>query len=110
MIIHYWYNYACGRCLDVVVMSGQQMKKHFLKCRSIIDVCPKPDSQGSTSDGGQSGSKSSKSHHSRESGSKSKKDKDDRCSNEEKGDKMHSSKSKTDGKATSRDDLQESRC
>ena len=35
---HYWCNYACRKCLDVVVTSGQQMKKHFLKCRSIIDV------------------------------------------------------------------------
>ena len=84
------------------------MKKHFLKCRSITDGCNKPDSQGSTSDGGQLGSKSLKSHHSGNSGSKAKEDKDDRCGNEEKGDRTHGSKSKTDGKVTSQDDLQES--
>ena len=77
VIMHYSCNYACGRCLDVVVMSGQQMKKHFLKCHGISDAHEKPDLQGSTSDGGQSGSKPSKTHHSGDSGSKDKKDKGD---------------------------------
>ena len=54
-----------------------QMKKHFLKCYGITDAHLKSDSQGSASDGGQSGSKPSKSHHSGESGSKSKKDQGD---------------------------------
>ena len=57
VITHYWCNYACGKCLDVVATSGQQMKKHFLKCCGITDVCQKANSQGSTGDGGQSDSK-----------------------------------------------------
>ena len=47
VISHYWSNFACGKCLNVVMTSGQQMKKHFLKCHSITDACEKPDSQGS---------------------------------------------------------------
>ena len=76
------------------------MKKHFLKCCGISDACPKPDSQGSASDGCQLGSKPLKSHHSGESESKSKK---------HKGDKTHGSKeSKTEGKVASQDELLES--
>ena len=72
VITHYWCNYVCGKCLDVVATSGQQMKKHFLKCHDITDVHEKPDSQGSASDGGQLAGKPSKSHHSNDSGSKAK--------------------------------------
>ena len=87
------------------------MKKHFLKCHSITDAHEKPDSQGSTSDGGQSGNKPSKSHCNGEPSSKSKMDKGDQCGNEEKGDKAHRSKeSKTDGKVAPQDGLQESPC
>ena len=109
--MHYWCSYACGKCLDIVVTSGQQMKKHFLKCHGITDMHLKADSQGSTGDGGQLGTKPSKSHCSGESGSKSKKDKGDQHRDKEKGDKMHGSKeSKTDGKVASQDELQGSPC
>ena len=109
MIRHYWCNFVCRKCLDIVAMSGQQMKKHFLKCCGISDACEKPDSQGSTSDGGQSGGKPSKTHHSGYSGPKDKKDKGDLCGNEEKSDKRHGLKeSKTDDKAASQDDSQDS--
>ena len=74
---HYLCNFVCGKCLDVVTMSGQQMKKHFFKCCSISDACKKPESQDSTGDGCQSGGKPSKTHHSRDSSPKAKKDKGD---------------------------------
>ena len=35
VICHYWSSFSCGKCLKFIVSSGQQMKKHFLKCRSI---------------------------------------------------------------------------
>ena len=35
VIGHYWYNFMCGKCLDVVATSRQQLKKHFLKCPCI---------------------------------------------------------------------------
>ena len=63
VICHYWSSFACGKCLKFVMSSGQQMKKHFLKCRGIKAACKKTDSQGS---------KSSKSHGSGESSSKPK--------------------------------------
>ena len=42
VIMDYWCNYAYRRCLDVVVTSSQQMKKHFLKCHNITDAREKP--------------------------------------------------------------------
>ena len=99
VILHYWSNFTCRKCLDAIVTSGQQMKKHFLKCHGITNVCEKPDSQGS---------KLSKLHGSGESGTKSKKDKGDKCSDEEKGNKPHGSESKPDGKVASQDEVQES--
>ena len=45
VISHYWSNFPCRKCLDVITTSGQQMK-HFLKCCSITNVCKKPDLQG----------------------------------------------------------------
>ena len=110
VISHYWSNFACGKCLNAIATSGQQMK-HFLKCCSIADVHKKPDLQGSISDGSLSSSKSSKLHSSGRSSSKSKKDKDNRCGDDKKGNKTHKSKSKeskTDGKAASQDEFQES--
>ena len=47
VICHYWSSFACGKCLKFIVSSGQQMKKHFLKCHGIKDACEKTDSQGS---------------------------------------------------------------
>ena len=109
VISHYWNNFVCGKCLDVIMTSDQKMKKHFLKYCGIADVCKKPDSQGSASNGSPLGSKSSKSHSSGESSSKSKKDKDPQCGDDKKGDKMCTLKeTKTDGKAASRDEVQES--
>ena len=75
------------------------MKKHFLKCCGIIDVCEKPDSQGN---------KMSKSQGSGESSSKSKKVKGDKHGDEEKGDKLHGSESKAGGKVASQEQVQES--
>ena len=63
VIMHYWCNYACGRCLGVVVTSTQQMKKHFLKYHGITDALKKPNSQGSTGDGGQLGRAASHQSH-----------------------------------------------
>ena len=75
------------------------MKKHFLKCRGIVDVHGKPDSQGS---------KTLKLQGSGESSSKSKKDKGDKCGDEEKGDKLCGSESKAGSKAASQEESQES--
>ena len=38
VICHYWSSFSCGKCLEFVVSSGQQMKKHFLKCHGIKDA------------------------------------------------------------------------
>ena len=43
VIAHYWCNYTCRKCFDVVITSGQQMKKHFLKCDGITNACQKSD-------------------------------------------------------------------
>ena len=96
---HYWCNFTCGKYLDVIAMSGQQLKKHFLKCPGISDACRKPSSQGSASDGSQSGGKQLKMSHSRDSGPQTKKDKGDQCSQEGKHDEKHSLK--TDSKSQS---------
>ena len=99
LISHYWSNFVCGKCLDVFVTSGQQMKKDFLKCHGITDACEKPDLQDN---------KSLKSKGSGESGSKSKKDKGDKCSDKEKDDKSRKLESKTGGKVASQEQVQES--
>lgn len=36
VIGHYWCNYACGRCLDFVAMSAQQLKRHIPLCKGIV--------------------------------------------------------------------------
>ena len=38
VICHYWSSFACRKCLELITPSGQQMKKHFLKCHSIKDM------------------------------------------------------------------------
>ena len=75
------------------------MKKHFLKCHGIKDMCEQMDSQGS---------KSSKPHGSGKSSSKPKKDKGDKCGKEEKGDKPHRLESKSGNKAASQVQVLES--
>ena len=102
VICHYWSSFSCGKCLKFVASSAQQMKKHFLKCAGIKDVCEKTDSQGS---------KSSKSHGGGESSSKpkkdkNKKDKDDKCGEKEKDDKPCGSES--GNKAASQEQVLES--
>ena len=49
VICNYWSSFACGKCLKFITSSGQQMKKHFLKCHGIKDVHKNTDSQGSKS-------------------------------------------------------------
>ena len=99
VICHYWSSFACGKCLEFIMSSGQQMKKHFLKCCGIKGACEKTDSQGS---------KSSKSHGSGESSSKPKKDKGDKHGDEEKGDKPCGSESKSGSKTASQEQVLES--
>ena len=75
VIGHYWCNFACSKCLDVVDTSGQQLKKHFLKCPGISDTSHKASSQGSggaSRGGSQSGDKCSTPCKGRESGPQSK--------------------------------------
>ena len=38
IIGHYWSSFSCGKCLDFVASSGQQMKKHFPKCSGPRDT------------------------------------------------------------------------
>ena len=49
VICHYWSSFSCGKCLEFVASSGQQMKKHFPKCGGLKEVCEKADSKGSKS-------------------------------------------------------------
>ena len=105
VICHYWSSFSCGKCLEFVVSSGQQMKKHFPKCGGLKEVCEKADSKGR---------KSSKPHGSDKSGRKPKKgkkdeeDKDDKHG--EKDDKPSRSDSKSGNKATSQEQVLESLC
>ena len=69
VICHYWSSFSCGKCLEFVVSSGQQMKKHFPKCGGLKEVHKRRDSKGS---------KSSKPHGGDKSGSKPKKGKKDK--------------------------------
>ena len=41
VICHYWSSFSCGKCLEFIASSGQQMKKHFLKCGGLKEVCEK---------------------------------------------------------------------
>ena len=43
---HYHVNFACGRCLSAVTMSGQQMKRHISDCSGLTAITEKS-SQGS---------------------------------------------------------------
>ena len=84
--------------------SGQQMKKHFLKCAGTKDAREKMDSEGS---------KSSKSHGSGKSSSKPKKDKKDKKDKDgkrskKKDTKPHGSESKSGNKAASQEQVLES--
>ena len=102
VICHYWSSFSCGKCLEFIASSGQQMKKHFLNCCGIKDACNQTDSQGN---------KLSKSHGSGKSSSKpkkDKKDKGDKCSKEEKGHKPHGSESKSSSKTASQEQVLES--
>ena len=105
VICHYWSSFSCGKCLEFVTSSGQQMKTHFLKYSGIKDAHEKMDSQGS---------KSSKSHGSGKSSSKpkkdkkDKKDKDDKCG--KKDDKPSGLETKSSNKATSQEQVLESLC
>ena len=78
------------------------MKKQFLKCCSIKDTCKQMDSQASKSfkphDGGESSSKPKK----------DKKEKGDKHGEEEKGDKLCRSESKSCNKAASQEQVLES--
>ena len=84
IISHYWSNFACRKCLEFITSSGQQMKKHFLKCHGI------------------------KLQGSGEPSSKSKKDKGDKHSDEEKGNNPCGLESKSGCKMTSQEQAQES--
>ena len=102
VICHYWSRFSCGKCLEFIMSSGQQMKKDFLKCCGIKDACKKTDLQGS---------KLSKSHGSGKSSSKpkkDKKDKGDKCGKEEKGDKLCRLESKSSSKMASQEQVLES--
>ena len=33
IIRHYWNSFSCRKCLEFAASSGQQMKKHFPKCK-----------------------------------------------------------------------------
>ena len=84
VIGQYWCNFACGKCLDGVTMSGQQLKKHFLKCPGISNTSHKTGSQGNRGAGGsgsQPGDKHSSCHKGRDSRSQLK----DKCDKGEQG-------------------------
>ena len=69
VICHYWSSLSCGKCLEFITSSGQQMKKHLPKCDGLKDMCKKIDSQDS---------KPSKPHGKNKSSGKPKKDKKDK--------------------------------
>ena len=46
IIGHYWSSFSCGKCLEFVVSSRQQMKKHFPKCHGPKKACKKGHSKG----------------------------------------------------------------
>ena len=102
VICHYWSSFSCGKCLKFVVSSGQQMKKHFLKCYCIRDAHEKTHLQGSRSSKSRGCGKSSSKPK------KNKKDKCDKCGEEGKGDKPHRSESKSSSKTASQEQVQES--
>ena len=102
VICHYWSSFSCGKCLEFVMSSGQQMKKHFSKCGGLKEVQEKTDLKGS---------KSSKPHGSDKSGSKPKKDKykkDRGDKHGKKDNKLCGSESKSGNKATSQEQVLES--
>ena len=49
IIGHYWSSFSCGKCLGFVASSGQQMKKHFPKCKGPKKEHKKKCSKGKAS-------------------------------------------------------------
>ena len=81
IIRHYWSSFSCGKCLEFVASSRQQMKKHFPDCKGPKKACKKRCSKGGKASGVWS---SQKSGHKSKKGKKDKVDKEDGCGMEEK--------------------------
>ena len=103
---HYWSSFSCGKCLEVIASSRQQMKKHFLKCCGPKEACKKLSSKGGKLPGPQGDDKSDCKPK------KSKKDKADKADKAHKDDKhgakggkLCRSPSKSSGKTTSQEQV-----
>ena len=113
VICHYCSSFSCGKCLEFMASSAQQMKKHFPKCKGLKEACKEKSPKGH---------KSSKPHngdHSSHKSKKGRKDKGDKCgSKDDKSDDKRSSKndkpcgsaSTSGDKANSQEQDLESRC
>ena len=75
IIGHYWSSFSCGKCLEFVVSSRQEMKKHFHNCKDPKKVHKKRRSKGSKVSEVQNSPISS---HKSKKGKKDKADKEDR--------------------------------
>ena len=58
IVSHYWSSFSCGKCLEFVASSRQQMKKHFPMCHSPKEACKKLSSKGGKPPGLQGNDKS----------------------------------------------------
>ena len=101
---HYWSSFSCGKCLEFVASSGQQMKKHFPKCYSPKEAHKKSSSKGSKLPGPPGLQGDDKSDCKPKKGKKDKSDKADKGDKHStEGGKLHGSPSKSGGKTASQE-------